>query len=287
MPGSVSCLFYFFPFFGNEDLALLFSLSLSPSPPPPFLSLSIPLSFGALFFWPPPPPPPHIMRFSKEWSPKLYLNDAPWDICFLFNSNCCLFVFFNCVAHVKFLLFFPPRFSSLHLYILLFFSLWTGSVSLLLTCIPSPNLPVPSLSRTYSMWECCGRFDWSWCRTWRLLIGWIFLVCLFVCLVCYSLTVVKRPYLAACNFCVLRLLLLSDKCFCTPSFYSFCCFLSIVFVFFRCVNPTSLVSYGNVTSFCPGFIGRAWERLNVLLFINHLKFFFLILLICMCSCQLD
>lgn len=43
--------------------------------------------------------------------------------------------------------------------------------------------------------------------------------------------------------------------FCTP--LSLPCKYFCLTLFFRCVNPTSLVSYGNVTSFCPGFTAQA------------------------------
>lgn len=103
---------------------------------------------------------------------------------------------------------------------------------------------------------------------------------------------VLRPYLAACNFCVIRLLILSKKMFLHPLFLSLLYFFIFGIFLFRYVNPTSLVSYGNVTSCCPGLWFRldlgglnGMRRLNVLLIINTLRSAFHILLICMWSCR--
>lgn len=109
-------------------------------------------------------------------------------------------------------------------------------------------------------------------------------------LVCYSLLVMWCAHIWLRVISVfIWLLILSNKCICTPSFSPLYFFIFL----FRYVNPTSLVSYGNVTSFCSGLLFRLdWGggnsgmgKAECLIIINTLRFAFRILLICMCSCQ--
>lgn len=120
----------------------------------------------------PPLPPPHIMRFPGEWSPNLI---ALYEWCTLgymfvfFSPPIVIVIGFYCVAHVNFLPYFSFWFTPS-----LRFCIWTGSVSFLLTCIPSLTYLSHLCLVICSMWECCDCFDWYLCCIWRLLIGWIF-----------------------------------------------------------------------------------------------------------------
>lgn len=133
MPGIVSHVYFVSLLFwewGLLSLSLTLPLSFIFLSPSGSLSL-FPPSFGALFL-----NPPHIMRFSGEWSPNLI---ALFEWCTLVYLFCFqtviirLFVFVFCVSVRIFSLFlfflFTPCFFGC-------FWIWTGSLSLLLTCIP-------------------------------------------------------------------------------------------------------------------------------------------------------
>lgn len=153
----------FLSFFGNEDLSLTISLSLSV---PSILWCSVSL-------------PPTYNEISRRMVTK--------SNCFIWMMHLGIYVLFStvivigfyCVAHVNFLPYFLFLIHSIFTFSC--FCIWTGSVSLLLTCIPSLTYLSHLCLVICSMWEFCDCFDWSLCCIWRLLIGWIFLLCfLFV-----------------------------------------------------------------------------------------------------------
>lgn len=136
------------------------------------------------------------------------------------------------IVHFVFLFLFTPSFLSWFL---------TGSVSLNSHLHPS-SLPVPSLCLVHVWCGSAAVVFWLVSMLHPTLADWLiyFLFPFFPS----TFSHVMHPYMAACNFCGIWLLILFEKCFCTPFFYSL---LFVFFIFCRYVNPTSLVSYGFVT----------------------------------------
>lgn len=210
MPGIVSHV-YFISLLIREWGLLSFSLhpSLPLSLTPPSVSHSLcvfPPFFGALFL-----NPPHKMRFFRRMVTK--------SNCFIWMMHLGIYVLFSTVI-IVFILCCSCKLSNLvsrSLYAIFPFSCVLYGLALSLYFSPASlplNVSVPCLSRMWSMWECRDCFDWSLCCIWRLLIGRNFTFFGLLLTLGHGM----HPYLAACNFCVIWLLILSNRCFCTPSF---------------------------------------------------------------------
>lgn len=180
MPGVVFHVYLFpFSFFGNEDFSPSLLLCSFSSFHPLVLCFSTP---------------------SPTWN-EISRRMVTKSNCFIWMMHPGIYVLFfkvivigfYCVAHLN-------LFSSHQLYVLFF----VYGLALSLHISPaSPPWPVPSLSRTCLMWECCNCF-WLVSMLHPTLADWLNFIYFFYFMgLLLTLGFVKRPYLAVCNFYVI------------------------------------------------------------------------------------